>query len=100
MLEKLVKIFHAKSAWHLVKIFLVFSITGSFSVYVSGPILDLLQLDMLITFIPAYWVARLIVITIAYQLSLILVAIVFGELTYFLVIQKKFLNRFKLIKNK
>ena len=100
MLEKLIKVFNADSTFHLLIIFLVFAITGSLSVYVSGPILNVLELDKIITFTPVYWICRIIVITIAYQLSLLFIAGLFGQFGYFLKIQKKFLNRFNLFKKK
>ena len=101
MLKKILDTFHADSLWHLVKIFLVFGITGSFSVYISGPILNLIKLEHLIEFMPFYWVTRIIIITIAYQLLLLFVAFFFGEVRYFLAIQKRFINRFRLFgKNK
>ena len=98
MLEKLIKIFRANSFWHLVKIFFVFGITGSFSVYISGPILNLINLEKLIEFLPFYWIVRIVIITIAYQLSLLLIAFVFGEFKYFLAIQKKFISRFRVFR--
>jgi len=97
MLEKLIKIFNANSIRHLIKIFLVFGITGSLSVYISDPILELLQLDKIITSPPLYWIARLSVVMIVYQLSLLVIATLFGQFTYFQKIQKKFLNRFGLM---
>jgi len=100
MLEKLIKIFRANSAWHLLIIFIIFGITGSLSVYLSGPILELLRLDDIITNLPLYWFIRILVITISYQLSLLVIATLFGEFKYFLRIQKKFLNRFRLINRK
>tara|TARA_B100001142_G_scaffold327477_1_gene385210 strand:- start:201 stop:503 length:303 start_codon:yes stop_codon:yes gene_type:complete len=96
MLKKLIKIFNANSTQHLIVIFIVFGLTGSFSVYISNPILELLQLDEVIQSPPLYWFARLSVVMIAYQLSLLLIATPFGQFTYFLKIQKRFLNRFRL----
>ena len=100
MLEKLIKIFNANSIRHLIVIFLVFGVTGSLSVYISDPILELIQLNTIITSPPLYWIARVSVVMIAYQISLLLVATLFGQFTYFLKIQKRFLNRFRLIKKK
>ena len=100
MLEKLIKIFNANSIRHLIVIFLVFGITGSLSVYISDPILELLQLDRIITSPPLYWIARLGVVMIAYQLSLLAIATMFGQFSYFQKIQKNFLNRFRIINKK
>ena len=97
MLEKLIKFFKANSVRHLIIIFLVFGITGSLSVYISDPILELLQLDTYIASPPLYWIARLSVVMIAYQLSLLVIASLFGQFAYFLKIQKKFISRFRLI---
>jgi len=100
MVDKLLKVFRVKSLRHLTKIFFVFGITGSLSVYISGPILNLLQLDKFIDFQPLYWLIRILVITLAYQCSLLIIAAIFGEFKYFLVVQKRFINRLRLTNRK
>ena len=96
MIKKLVDIFQAKSSYHLIKIFIVFGLAGSFSVLLSEPLLRLINLDKLISFYPLYIVIRLIIIFPLYQLTLLGIALMFGEYNYFKKFFKKFFNYFKI----
>ncbi len=93
MINKLIRIFKARSFFHLIIIFVVFGITGSSSIIVSEPMLQIIKLDELIPFYPLYLFIRLIVIFPIYQILLILIAILFGEFSYFWTIEKKFLKK-------
>ena len=90
MLNKLIFLFKAKNIVHLVKIFIIFGLAGSLSVFLSDPILKIIKLDEIISFYPVYILIRLIIIFPLYQLILFAVAFIFGEYTYF----KKFLEKF------
>ena len=94
-MKKLIIFFKAKSFFHLVIIFIIFGISGSLSVFVSGPILEYIQIEKFITYYPAYLITRLILIFPIYQLVLIIVAIVFGQYRYFLNFEKKMMSRLK-----
>ena len=94
-MNKLIIFFKAKSFLHLVIIFIVFGISGSLSVVVSGPILDYIQIEKLVTYYPAYLIIRFILIFPIYQFVLIIIAIIFGEYKYFLELNKKMLGRLK-----
>tara|TARA_B110000196_G_C20569828_1_gene397016 strand:- start:69 stop:374 length:306 start_codon:yes stop_codon:yes gene_type:complete len=98
MLEKLLKIFNANSLSHLVIIFIVFGITGSFSVILSEPILNYLRLDKITNYVAVHMLLRIFVILIVYQVLLIFVGSIFGQFDYFRKIQKRFLVRIRLIK--
>ena len=98
MQAKLLNIFKANSLLHLFIIFIVYGITGSLSVFVSEPILNFIKLDQLISFVPLYWVLRIIVIIIAYQILLLVIGTIFGQFNYFKKIQLKFLKRVRIIK--
>ncbi|MDB4233701.1 hypothetical protein N9852_00625 [Alphaproteobacteria bacterium] len=94
-MNKLITFFKAKSFFHLIIIFIVFGISGSLSVVVSGPILDYIQIEKLVTYYPAYLLIRFILIFPIYQFVLIIIAIVFGEYKYFLEFEKKMIRRLK-----
>ena len=98
MLSKLVKKFQAKSNAHLLIIFIIFSLSGSGSLFISSPILLALELEKLITFYPFYILLRIIIIIPVYQITLLLIATLFGEFTYFWKFEKKILQRLRLIK--
>lgn len=98
MLKNLVKQFNAKSNKHLLIIFIIFALSGSGSLFVSSPILSVINLDSLVTFYPLYLLIRIIIIIPIYQIMLIIIATLFGQFNYFWKFEKKFLQRLKLIK--
>ena len=98
MIEKLVKKFEANSMQHLIIIFIIFALSGSGSIFISSPILTILNLEKLISFYPLYLFIRIILIIPIYQLLLILVASLFGQFNYFWKFEKRFLQRLKIIK--
>lgn len=85
--------FKTKNNTQLFLVFLVFSITGSLSVLVSKPIIDLLKYseyinnEFLIVFL------RVLIIFPLYQFILILVGAIFGQFDYFWSFQKKFFKK-------
>ena len=90
MINNLVSFFGANSKYHLLKIFIIFGLAGSFSVILSEPLFQLVSIE---NFIPNkffYWLIRLILIFPIYQFVLIGLALVFGEFRYF----KKFFTKF------
>ena len=95
MLNKLIFLFKAKNLVHLIKIFIIFGLAGSLSVFLSDPILKIIKLDEIILFYPIYILIRLIIIFPLYQLILFTVAFIFGEYTYFKRFFQKFFNYFK-----
>ena len=75
---------------------LVFAITGSLAVVISGYLTDFLGESLRQDLPILYWSFRIIGIFIVYQVILLAVAFPFGQLHYFINIQKKMLRRFKL----
>ena len=98
MIDKLVKKFQANSIQHLLIIFLIFALSGSGSLFISSPILKILNLEELISYYPLYIFLRIILIIPIYQLLLIIIASFFGQFNYFWRFEKKFLKRLKIIK--
>ncbi len=98
MIKKIIKLFHAKSLMHLIIIFIVFGITGSLSVILSEKVQNFLRIDDLITFYPAFLIAKLLNLLIVYQVCLLIIGTVFGQFRYFIRIQKKFLKRIRILR--
>lgn len=98
MINKVIKFFKVKNTKQLLVVFVVFSITGSLSVYLGQPILDILfEKDSQKNFI--YWLLRLLIIFPLYQFLLIIVGTLFGQFDYFWRIEKKILSRLGIIKS-
>ena len=98
MINKVIKFFKVKNTKQLLVVFIVFSITGSLSVYLGQPILDFLfEKDSQKNFI--YWLLRLLIIFPLYQFLLIVVGTLFGQFDYFWKIEKKILSRLGIIKS-
>ena len=93
MLDKLIKIFNAKSTFHLILIFFIFGITGSLSLFISDPFLKIIKLDEFISFYPIYFIVRLLIIFPIYNILLIFFGLIFGEFEYFWRIEKKIFKR-------
>tara|TARA_B100001175_G_scaffold172737_1_gene146592 strand:+ start:365 stop:658 length:294 start_codon:yes stop_codon:yes gene_type:complete len=95
MINKLRKSFKAENNWHLFIIFLVFAISGTLSVIVSGPIINFLKINELIDSYSLYLTIKILIIFPVYQIVLLIVGTFFGQYRYFLDFEKKMLMRFK-----
>ena len=98
MLNRTMKIFHAKSLSHLMLIFCVFAVTGSSSVIVTEPIVQFIKLKSFIEFYPAYLIVTIVLVLVSYNILLISFGTLVGQFTYFSNMQKKFLRRIKVIR--
>ena len=96
ILKKLILIFEAKSLIHLIKIFLIFGLAGSLSLYLSELIYNYINLKDFVNIYIVKLFIKIIFLIIMYQITLLSIAIIFGEFKYFFKFFKKFLNRFKL----
>ena len=95
ILKKLILIFKAKSLIHLIKIFFIFGIAGSLSLYLSELFYNTINLKNFINMYIANLFIKIIFLILVYQLTLLTIAMIFGEFRYFLKFFTKFLNRFK-----
>tara|TARA_Y100001936_G_scaffold2153_1_gene2069 strand:- start:182 stop:478 length:297 start_codon:yes stop_codon:yes gene_type:complete len=93
MLEKIKKRWGISSNFQILKIFIVFGITGSTAAWVSEPLCNFLGITESNLNLLIYWTIRILLITIVYQFILIFVAFIFGELNFFWNFIKKFLKR-------
>lgn len=80
---------------------IVFGISGFSSLYISKPLLHLFRIneDSLEWFL--YYPLRVLIIFIAYQFTLLIIAFIFGQFDFFWNFEKKMLRRlgFKQFKN-
>ena len=95
MLKKLILVFEAKSQIHLIKIFLIFGLAGSLSLYLSELIYNYINLKDFVNIYIFKLFIKIIFLIIIYQITLLSIAIIFGEFKYFFKFFKKFFNRFK-----
>ena len=82
--------------WEIIRIFIVFAITGSSSVLIGKPIITLLGItkENLNPFV--YWFLYIIIGLIFYQILLIFFGWLFGQFQFFWEFEKKMLRRFGL----
>ena len=92
MIEKLKKRWGINSNWQVIIILIVFTITGSTSVYVVKPVIEFLGITKdLGGFI--YWFLRILIIFPLYQVLLISYGWLFGQFNFFWNFVRKFLSR-------
>ena len=99
-LKKLEKRWIVNERWQIIRIFIIFAITGTSSLYVTNPILNFIGLtkDVLsgnALQLTVYYALKFIVILPFYQLLLLMFGWIFGEYKFFSSFVKKMLNRFK-----
>ncbi|WP_430400370.1 DUF6787 family protein [Flavobacterium sp.] len=95
-MNKLKERWNIDNNWQLIKILIVFAITGFSSLQLAKPFLNLIGIPE--TFEPhwLYRVLRLLLIFPIYQVLLVFVGFVFGEFKFFWEFEKKMLYRIKL----
>ncbi len=86
------------SNFQLVVIFIVFGLTGSFSVRLAKPILDFIalkpeNLESLFMGEVLYWILRILIIFPVYQILLIVFGALFLQFRFFWNFEKKLLKR-------
>lgn len=103
-MEKLKKRWGISSTWQVFIIFVVFGITGSSSVYVAKPVLELLGLART-DFSPDFWwggfmyyTLRILLIFPFYQVLLVCYGWLFGQFKFFWEFEKAMLSRMGLAK--
>ncbi|MCO4823044.1 MAG: hypothetical protein KC469_13320 [Flavobacteriaceae bacterium] len=82
--------------WEMIRVFLVFAITGSSSVFIGRPIIKLLGITKENLNPVLYWVLFIIIGLIVYQILLVIFGWLFGQFNFFWEFEKKMLRRFGL----
>ena len=90
MIQNLIKKFNAKSKVHLLVIFFIFGLSGSFSLWISSPIMLALDLKNILNNYPLYIFFRFLIIIPIYQIILIVIASIFGNFSIFGDLKKNF----------
>ena len=96
MMDKLKKRWGISSNFQILKIFIVFGITGSTAAWISEPLCNIFGITTDNLNIIIYWLFRIVLITIVYQFILVVVEFLFGEFKFFWKFVRKFLNVFGL----
>ncbi|ARN77880.1 prolipoprotein diacylglyceryl transferase [Nonlabens spongiae] len=92
--QKLYKKWNVERRYRMIAIFLVFAITGSASARLSGPFLELFEIDLDHLSPWVFWPIRLLVIFPVYQILLVVIGWLFGQFDFFWWFEKKMLRRF------
>lgn len=82
--------------WQMIRIFLVFAITGSSSAFISKPIMLFLGITKENLNPIAYWALYAIIGLFFYQILLVFFGWLFGQFKFFWEFEKKILRRFGL----
>ncbi|OIQ29132.1 MAG: hypothetical protein BM564_07950 [Bacteroidetes bacterium MedPE-SWsnd-G2] len=84
--------------WEMIRIFIVFAITGSSSVFVGRPIIKALGITPENLGTTLYWILYIFIGLIFYQILLVFFGWLFGQFKFFWAFEKKMLRRFGLKK--
>jgi len=82
--------------WEMIRIFLVFAITGSSSVFVGRPIMKIIGITKENLNVFVYWLLYIIIGLIFYQILLVAFGWLFGQFQFFWEFEKKMIRRFGL----
>ena len=82
-----------KSNFQIAIIFIVFSITGSSSLYVARPVIKMLGITKDNLPVVLYWVLFVLLSFVAYQIMLVLFGWMFGQFDFFWKMEKKMIRR-------
>ena len=86
--------------WEMIRVFIVFAITGSASMYVGRPIMKMIGITKDNLSPVLYWVLFIFIGLVFYQILLVTFGWLFGQHKFFWEFEKKMLRRFNLIKDK
>ncbi|MBA6153604.1 DUF6787 family protein [Gelidibacter maritimus] len=93
LFKKLEKKWILDYRWEMIRVFIVFSVTGSSSMFIGKPIMALIGItkDNLNTTV--YWILYITVGLIFYQFMLVFFGWLFGQFKFFWEFEKKMLSR-------
>ena len=95
LFNKLEKKWTVTYKWELIRIFLVFTLTGSSSVFIGRPIIKLLGITQANLGV-FYWFLNIALCILFYQILLVTFGWLFGQFAFFWEFEKKMLRRFGL----
>jgi hypothetical protein len=82
--------------WEMIRVFMVFAITGSSSLFIGRPIIKLIGITKENLNPLLYWILFIIIGLIFYQILLVSFGWLFGQFKFFWEFEKKMLKRFGL----
>ena len=100
LFKKLEKKWILKAKWEMIRVFIVFAITGSTSMFIGRPIISWLGITKENLNPILYWILFIVIGLIFYQILLVFFGWLFGQHEFFWNFEKKMLRRFGLIKEK
>lgn len=103
ILKKLEKRWIVDERWKITRIFIIFAITGTTSLYVTTPIFNAIGLTKdafgdSTFYLTLYYVIKFFAILPFYKILLLIFGWIFGEYKFFFAFVKKMLDRFRLKK--
>jgi len=94
LFKKLEKKWVLTYKWEMIRVFIVFSITGTASIFVGRPIIRLFGITKENLNPVIYWILYIIIGLIFYQILLVCIGWLFGQFQFFWNFEKKMLSRF------
>ncbi|MFK7982224.1 MAG: DUF6787 family protein [Saprospiraceae bacterium] len=95
LFQKLERKWVVQYKWEMIRIFIVFTLTGSSSVFIGRPIIKLLGITQANLGI-FYWLFYIVLCVIFYQILLVIFGWLLGQFAFFWEFEKKMLRRFGL----
>ena len=96
LFKKLEKKWILDYKWEMIRVFMVFAITGSSSLFVGRPIIKFIGITKENLNPILYWVLFIIIGLVFYQILLVTFGWLFGQFKFFWEFEKKMLKRFGL----
>ncbi|MDA8874444.1 hypothetical protein N9H78_02085 [Winogradskyella sp.] len=96
LFKRLEKKWILDAKWEMISVFIVFAITGSSSMLVGRPIIEMIGITKENLNPILYWVLFIIIGLIFYQILLVTFGWLFGQFKFFWNFEKKMLRRFGL----
>ena len=96
LFEKLEKKWKLAYKWEMIRVFIVFAITGSSSLLIGKPIIKFIGITKENLNPTVYWVLYVFIAMLFYQILLVCIGWLFGQFQFFWNFEKKMLVRFGL----
>ena len=77
----------------LLIILIVFSVTGSLTLLIAGPLIDIIGIKKDLMPLWLFWAARILIIFPTYQILILIIGTIFGQFKFFWNFEKKILSR-------
>jgi hypothetical protein len=96
LFKKLEKKWELAYRWEMIRVFIVFAITGSSSVIVGRPFLKIVGITNDNLQPVLYWILYILISFIFYQLLLVIIGWLLGQFTFFWNFEKKMIRKMRL----